>query len=182
MEKDKTNLVYTETRLKDGHVVHPAMKPLRHIAGENPDHIVNGVGYNKEYFNHYFKFWYDKVIADWLFLGFINEDKTPLSKSAFIEALGIHQYGSGQNKDFVAYIGRSGSAMYQMQSEFRETNKKVFLKNLYQTYLDIIEGDMQPFDGGIMATFRFGNAGVPLTQTPIKYANYDNTVTKEFID
>ena len=168
---DRTNLVYTEKSFQDGHMTQPAMQPLRHIEAKDPKHIVNGVGYNEEHFNHHFKFWYDKVIEDWTNLGLIV-DGEPISKAGFTKLIDIHQNGRGQNKDFKAYIGNGLSGMYQMESSFRESGKKTFVNVIYKKFLKVIEGDLEAFDGGSVTSFHFGNSGISLNGQPIYYREY----------
>jgi hypothetical protein len=175
---DKTNLVYTESEFQDGFMKIPAMQPLRHIAGSDPDHVVFGIGYNAEHFNHYFKFWYDKVMTDWKLLGLLNEDGTVISKTAFGKLLDIHQYGNGRTKKFIGYI-HNREIVYQFYPMFTYGNKVDVLNDIYQTYVDTVGGDMDAIDD---KNLNFGNCGIPVVYSDVRYKYYDKKATQEFVD
>jgi hypothetical protein len=176
---DKTTLVYSEQGFRTTNATYEPMKPYRHLVVEGGCHMVFGEIHTPKDFAKDFKFWYDKVIADWKLLGLVNEDGTAISKTAFGKLLDLHQYGRGRTKRYIGYVRNSRTLIYQFFPIFGYTNKVAVLKDIYNTYLETVGGDMEAFDDKDIV---FGNCGIPISYGVVKYQYYDKKATEDFVD
>ena len=139
--------------------------------------LVNGVVFNKTYFDKYFGFVLDRAIKHFKHIGLIVNDK-PVSKTKFNTLADVHTYGRGRKNIKVVYFHGfdTDRITYGFYNAFIGETKKQTLANAYRMFIDFINGESNDFD---MKLIQYGNCGIP-----IAYGNLRQTFrqpTKEIL-
>lgn len=124
------------------------------------DNIVYGYPFNEKAFAEHFDYLHDVVVKEWTDLGLIVDGK-PVSKTKFKEWFDVHTYGRGQGAIRVGYVGVPREVMFQFISE-RGTTKAELLNSSYQRFIEVINGNVEPFDP-IYCWISRGNSGIPIS-------------------
>ena len=100
-------------------------------------------------------------------LGLITEKGEPISFAKFKQRVSIHQYGKGQRRLFIFFIGHPNNNLLAFYPP--TTTRPEMLKIAYGYLIDTITTDMKQeyLDGNIM----WGNCGYPLSYGDIR-ANF----------
>ena len=127
--------------------------------GDNIQLLVHGVVFDLVNFADKFQFAHNVIIEEWTKMGLILDNK-PITKKEFKERLDCHKFGSYKNGFFCGFISHEHpkNLSFQFNSNYRET-KAQFIKNTYDMYVDVINGDVQPFDNKLICR---GNSGIPI--------------------
>ena len=136
-------------------------------------YIVYGVWFSKGAFNNMFEFLHDRMMDEWSENGLLPMMK-PLSKSAFVEVLDVHQYGKGKKKYWMAFAGHKMQGIWAFDCLCQGDTKARFLKQAYAMYQRALNGDMEDIDDCMLQR---GNSGTPLAHSEIyfrKVWNPDN--------
>lgn len=92
------------------------------------------------------------------------KDCKPVTFKAFKEMIDIHDYGRGVSKLKIMYMGHPKENCFAFYPE-RNPNT-IALKECYENYVAIINGDWRPLDNGDVV---WGNSGYPLMYADIYY-------------
>jgi len=127
--------------------------------------IVYGVWFSKDAFNELFDNLHDVMMEQWSENGLLPMMK-PLSKSAFVEVLDIHQYGKGKNKYWTGFVGNKMNGIWAFDVLCQGETKARFLKQAYSMYQDALNGDMTDIDDCMLQR---GNSGLPFVHSEIYF-------------
>ena len=130
------------------------------LEGGYSEFLINGVVMSRETFEYNFEYLFDRMIKEFKTIGLVSPNGHKISKSAFNEHIDVHQYGKGQNKLFIGFVGNKVNGMYAFQPLCKGDTKVRFLKQIYQMYCDVLKGDMTNFDDEMIQR---GNSGIPLS-------------------
>ena len=126
---------------------------------DRTEYLVYGVVFSKEAFESLFEFLHDRMMNEWSENGLLPMMK-PLSKSAFVEVLDVHQYGKGKNKYWIGFAGNKMDGLWAFQCLCQGDTKARFLKQAYEMYQSALNGDMEDIDDELLQR---GNSGIPLS-------------------
>ena len=142
--------------------------------------LVYGIVFDEKEFKELFVYLHDVIMDEWSEIGLLPHMK-PLSKKAFSEVLDIHQYGKGQGKLWIGFVGSRVNKLYAFQCLCSGDTKARFLGQAYEMYKSALNGDMDDFDDELLQR---GNSGIPLSFGDIyfrKEYNPDNIKNEIYI-
>jgi len=159
--KGKTTLVHeeTETRFEPN-------KHYRAIELDKDTILVYGVPFDIDLFNNQFETVHDRMLREFEAMELLKDNGAPISKTAFIERLNLHQYGKGQRKLFIGFFGGKMNGMWGFYPIYAGDTKAQFLKDAYNNYKNVILGKMDLVDDGLIQR---GNSGIPISYQDIYF-------------
>lgn len=161
MSLTKENLVVLKgsTRLiiRESHTVIEPNVHYRCIK-DGDTYIIFGEPIDKQTFDDMFEFLHDRMMREFKVLGLLKDGK-PISKSAFKDAMNIHQYGKGKQKNFKGFFGDKLKGLFAFDNEFQGDTKAKFIDYAYHNYVCIVGGNMTSVDN---TTVQRGNNGIPI--------------------
>ena len=126
--------------------------------GDETQILVNGIVFDKDAFNELFLYTHDVIMDEMSEIGLLPMMK-PLTKTAFVELMDLHQYGKGKRKLYVAFFGDKMNGIIAFYPSFAGDTKARFLKEAYENYQQVLNGNMSLIDSGIVQR---GNSGIPI--------------------
>jgi hypothetical protein len=132
----------------------------RCIKLENKDtveYLVYGIVFDSETFDRLFETTHEKMMRDFNELGLFQKNGNPISKNKFSNLADIHTYGKGSSKLHILIFRNSRERMYGFYPN--QGVKPMQLKESYDYFLEIVNGNMDSVDSGDVC---FGNCGIPI--------------------
>jgi hypothetical protein len=136
--------------------------------------IVYGVWFSMVAFNDLFVNLHDVMMEQWSENGLLPMMK-PLSKSAFVEVLDVHQYGKGKKKYWTGFVGSKMNGLWAFDVLCQGDTKARFLKQAYAMYQRALDGDMEDIDDCMLQR---GNSGLPFVHSEIYFRKAYNPENK----
>ncbi len=128
--------------------------------GKVKQFLVYGIVFDEKGFNQLFIELHTVVMNEFKTIGLIKEDGRAISKAQFKALASVHQYGKGKEMLNVMYFYiNSKECIYGFYPNFTGDSKAECLKNAYDMYLDLLNGEMDDFD---CADIQRGNCGIPI--------------------
>lgn len=177
---DKRHLVYTEQGFETNLNRYQPFTPYRHLDVDGGYHMVHGEVHTPKDFAKDFKFWWDKVIADFVTMGLIVNGKS-VSFNKFKKMLDVHTFKVmyGRGKEYQGFISIDEDNRYQFRTALRYNNKEKALSELYMNFTNVVDGRTDELDEQLI---NFGNRGIPVSGGVMKYRWYDKQATDDFVD
>ena len=153
--KGKTALVVeaTGTRFEPN-------KHYRAIELDEKTILVFGEPFELDLFNNQFETVHDRMLREFEAMELLKDNGAPISKTAFVERLGLHIYGKGKRKLFIGFFGGKMNGMWGFYPNYAGDTKAQFLKDAYNNYKDVILGEVDLIDNELIQR---GNSGIPLS-------------------
>jgi len=157
----KENLVYLRPSVETitvGQTVFKANKPYRRVPSDG-NNVVYGELFDNDSFNMFFETAHNRIMRHFTTIGLVKDGK-PVSKSKFKALAYAVKYGKGKDSFYVAYFyTHPKECMYRFSPLFSGGNKTVQMTNLYNDFIDLVNGDVEKIDDELI---QFGNRGLPL--------------------
>lgn len=135
----------------------------RHVDYGNGNHVVNGEDFTDVEFNSLFEDAITKVKRDWIEIGLLKPNGSPISKNAFKNLADIHRYGYGRKTLKVLAFRKTRDKIYAFYPDI--INIEQTINECYRWYLETINGNTSFLDDKMIC---FGNCGMPLTYSKLK--------------
>lgn len=126
--------------------------------GSDGMYMINAEWFSQEEFDLYFEFAYDRVIRDWNELNLLKDGKA-ISYAEFKRRVNVHTYGKQTNNLRIGYVGISKQNFYKFYPDL-DGNKELQLKDMYNMYQYVLNGNMYYLDNHCI---QFGSFGIGIS-------------------
>jgi len=133
--------------------------------GDETQILVHGIVFSYKAFKELFYYTHDVIMNEMSEIGLLPMMK-PLTKTAFVELMDLHQYGKGKRKLYIGHFGDKMNGMISFYPRFAGDTKARFLKQAYENYQQVLNGNMSLIDTDMVQR---GNSGVPIAYGDIYF-------------